>query len=305
MARNEPRPQRALDAKVVAAVLRRAARANSAPWLHAEVARRLARRLEPIRLQPRRIVDWWSFTGGGGALLANLYPAAQRCIVDPTPALLERSRAAARRPWWKRLRLREDPIDAQLDSAQLQRGAQMIWSNMMLHFEPDPPALFARWHGLLEDDGLVIFSCLGPGTLRELRALYARLGWGPPAPEFVDMHDLGDMLVHAGFQGPVLDQETLTLHWPDAPGLLAELRSLGGNAAPQRFAALRTPHWRERLLRELETLAGADGRLRLSFEVAYGHAFKGAVRAREPEPTRITLEDMRALVRSRNTAPRE
>ena len=78
-----------------------------------------------------------------------------------------------------------------------------------------------------------MFSCLGPGTLRELRALYQRLGWPAPTPDFIDMHDLGDMLVHAGFADPVMDQETLTLQLADMPqALLAELRSLGGNAAP-------------------------------------------------------------------------
>jgi malonyl-CoA O-methyltransferase len=121
---------------------------------------------------------------------------------------------------------------------------------------------------------------------------------------FVDMHDLGDMLVHAGFADPVLDQETLTLHWPDAYALLAELRTLGANIAPDRYAALRTPRWRERLLSELAGLAGPDGRLRLSFEVAYGHAFKARPRARAGEPTRVSLEEMRSMVRSqRGVAP--
>jgi malonyl-CoA O-methyltransferase len=172
----------------------------------------------------------------------------------------------------------------------------------MLHAQRDPPALFARWHELLQTDGFVMFSCLGPGTLAELRGLYARLGWPAPAADFVDMHDLGDMLVHAGFADPVLDQETLTLHWASAHALLLELRTLGTNAAPGRFAGLRTPRWRERLLHELESLAGPDGRLRLSFEVAYGHAFKAAPRVRSGEPTTLSLDAMRAMVRSRSTA---
>ncbi len=154
---------------------------------------------------------------------------------------------------------------------------------------------------MLEVDGVVIFSCLGPGTLGELRRLYAKLGWPAPTPAFVDMHDLGDMLVHAGFADPVLDQETLTLHWASAQELLAELRTLGVNAAPDRYAGLRTPRWRNRLLAELRGLAGADGRLRLSFEVAYGHAFKAAPRIRKNDPTLVSLADMRALVRSRNS----
>ena len=85
-----------------------------------------------------------------------------------------------------------------------------------------------------------MFSCLGPGTLRELRDLYRAEGWPTPTPGYIDMHDLGDMLVEAGFAEPVLDQETITLRWRSATALLAELRQLGGNTAPDRFPGLRT-----------------------------------------------------------------
>jgi malonyl-CoA O-methyltransferase len=165
---------------------------------------------------------------------------------------------------------------------------------MLLHAVADPPALFARWEALLAPEGFVMFSCLGPGTLVELRALYAERGWGPPTQDFVDMHDLGDMLVHAGFADPVMDQETLTLTWDDAAAALAELRALGANAAPQRFPGLRTPRWRSQLVAAL----AAAGRPQLRFEVVYGHAFKAAARVRRDAPTAISLEAMRSMVRS-------
>jgi malonyl-CoA O-methyltransferase len=156
----------------------------------------------------------------------------------------------------------------------------------------------ARWQHALAPDGFLMFSSFGPDTLRELRELYARLGWPTPTPAFVDMHDLGDMLVHAGFADPVMDQETLTLRWRDPRALLAELRGLGGNAAPDRVHGLRTPRWHAQLLRELEAIAAPDGSIGLSFEVAYGHAFKAAPRLRAGEATTVSLDDMRAMVRS-------
>ena len=173
----------------------------------------------------------------------------------------------------------------------------MVWANMMLHAVVDPPKLFARWHGLLKNEGFVAFSCLGPDTLRELRKLYAALRWPPPTPGFVDMHDLGDMMVGAGFADPVMEQETLTLTWVDVETLLLELRQLGGNTAPDRFVGLRTPRWRQRLVAALGANAGADGRISLSVEVAYGHGFKAAPRARAGEPVAVSLDDMRAMVR--------
>ncbi len=288
---------RELDENAAAAALRRLAAQPSPPWLHEEVARRMAERLQVIKLRPERIVDWWSFLGAGGALLDAAYPQAERIMVEPGAALAERSRAAGRRPWWSPRRLRGGPVVMD-ETEPLPGGMQLVWSNMMLHAVREPTAVLARWERALAADGFVMFSCFGPDTLRELRDLYARLGWPSPMAAFVDMHDIGDMLVHAGFADPVMDQETLTLTWADAPALLAELRALGGNASPARFGGLRTPRWRARLERELQALAGADGRLSMRFEIAYGHAFKAPPRMRAGEATTVSLDDMRALVRA-------
>jgi len=287
---------RELDERAVSAALRRLAKQPSPPWLHEEVARRMAERLQIIKLQPKRVVDWWAFLGGGGALLDAAYPQAERTSVEPG-VLLERSRDASRKPWWSPRRLRGGPVVIG-DSQALPGGTQLVWANMVLHAVREPTAVLARWERALAADGFVMFSCFGPDTLRELRDLYARLGWPAPMAPFVDMHDLGDMLVHAGFADPVMDQETLMLTWPDASSLLAELRALGGNASPARFPGLRTPRWRARLERELQALAGTDGRLSMRFEIAYGHAFKAPPRLRADQPTTVSLDDMRALVRS-------
>ncbi|MDQ6679710.1 MAG: class I SAM-dependent methyltransferase [Pseudomonadota bacterium] len=289
---------RPFDANAVAATLRRLARQPHAPWLHGEVARRMAERLEVIRLKPELILDWWGFLGSGADVLEAAYPKARRIVVEPDDGWLARSRAAAATPWWSAGKWRRGSVEVVGEQAELRGGAQLIWANMMLHAVADPPALMARWERLLAVDGFVMFSCLGPGSLRELQALYKRLGWLAPAGSFIDMHDLGDMLVHAGFADPVMDQETLTLRWDSPLALLAELRLLGGNTAPDRMAGLRTPRWRERLLRELDSLRGSDGRIGLGFEVAYGHAFKAAPRLRADTPTTVSLDDMRAMVRA-------
>lgn len=289
-------PGRHLDAVAVEAALRRLARQDQPAWLHTEVARRLAERLVPIRARPERVLDWWAGPGGGGAALRERYPKAEIVAVEPDADWLARRARGSDRPWWTfgKAPARTDRSVADSD-ATLGR-AQLVWANMVLHGVVDPPALFSRWHGLLGVDGFIAFSCLGPGTLRELRELYAAACWPPPTPGFVDMHDLGDMLVSAGFADPVLDQETLALSWPSAEALLAELRQLGGNAAPDRFAGMRTPAWRRRLVAALDERAGADGRIALSFEIAYGHGFKAAPRVREGAVA-ILLDDMRAMVK--------
>lgn len=292
---------RHIDEVAVERALKRLAIQPMAPWLHQEVARRMAERLAIIKLQPERVVDWWSFTGAGAGVLATAYPKAQRIEVEPTAALLLRTEQAHAKPWWSLKRRPADRATVVADAdfgAALTEPAQLVWANMMLHAVADPPALLKRWQNAIAADGFVMFSCLGPDTLRELSGLYRRLGWPSPAMNFVDMHDLGDMLVRAGFADPVMDQETLKLSWADAPSLLAELRTLGGNASPDRMSGLRTPRWKARLEGELASLKGADGRLYLSFEIAYGHAFKAAPKAAPAAQTEVSLDTMRSLVRA-------
>ena len=184
---------------------------------------------------------------------------------------------------------------------------QMLWANMALHTAADPEALIAEWHRLIAVDGFAMFSCLGPDTLRELRAVYARLGWPVAGHEFTDMHDWGDMLVHAGFAEPVMDMERITLTYSTPQSLLAELRSLGRNLHPQRFAGLRARAWLARLHAALaEGLASpaGDGRLQLTFEVVYGHAFKPAPRLNMQAETTVSLEQMRSALKHGPAGPK-
>ncbi len=286
---------KAIDAAALARTQRRQGCAATAPWLHAEVARRMAERLPVIRQQPDVVIDWWAHAGASQALLAQAYPRARLICVEAAARAPARERQRA--PWWSMQRWRREP-PAPIDEAALPASAgQLLWANMMLHAVPDPEVSMRRWRRALAVDGFVMFSTLGPDTLAGLRALYRDAGWGAAHAAFTDMHDLGDMLVAAGFAGPVMDQERLTLTWPTPEALLGELRTLGGNADPARFSGLRTPRWRLRLLDALRERAGADGRITLDFELVYGHAFNPLPRAKVAGETRVPLDDLRAMAR--------
>ena len=266
------------------------------PWLHEEVARRMEDRLQWIRLEPQAWAHWEPLRGGlaAHALLQQRYPRA-RCFV--TGSAPERTQAVLDRiakPWWRRW-----AGPAAHHGALPEGGVQMLWANMALHMAADPQALIAQWHRALATGGFLMFSCLGPDTLRELRALYRILGWPPPSHEFTDMHDWGDMLVHGGFAEPVMDMERLTLTWETPQRLLSELRELGTNLHPQRFPALRGRQWRQRLEEELaRALPHTDGRLALTFEIVYGHAVKPAPRIRAAEESAVSLQEMRTMLQS-------
>jgi malonyl-CoA O-methyltransferase len=271
------------------------ARAEGAPWLHQEVARRMAERLPLFKQPPSNWLDWWAFTGGSVAAVEPLLPQARRSAVEPTPALRERSLQAARRPWWRQWLPGAAPAAEVLAETEVPAAAaQMLWANMVLHLAADAVAQMAQWHRALAVDGFLMFSTVGPDTLLELREVYREAGWPAPHLPFVDMHDIGDQLVQQGFADPVMDQETLRLHWSTPEALLAELRGLGANLDVERPRGLRTPRWRDRLLAALRERAGADGRIALRFELVYGHAFKAAPRPVPGAPATVSLDQVRA-----------
>jgi SAM-dependent methyltransferase len=91
-------------------------------------------------------------------------------------------------------------------------SVDLVLSNLMLHWHPQPHQVLPEWKRVLRADGLLMFSCFGPDTLKELRAAAAdALPQARPMP-FVDMHDFGDMMVASGFATPVMDVEADLTH---------------------------------------------------------------------------------------------
>jgi len=298
-----PNPQRppTIDATAAArwACLPGKAADATSPWLHDEVARRMEERLQWIVKKPDRWLHWEPLQGSMAIhpVLAQRYPRAE-CLVSQTPPnavpLVQRALA---KPWWDAQRWRAPKPQF----GEPQQPVQLLWANMALHQSADPQALITRWHQLIEADGFVMFSCLGPDTLRELRRLYSDLGWPAPAHEFTDMHDWGDMLVEAGFAEPVMDMERINLTFSSPAHLLAELRGLGRNLHPQRFAGLRGRQWYADLQAQISQRLvdpAQPGRLRLGFEIIYGHAFKPPPRIAMRAQTSVSLDDFRSALRS-------
>ena len=173
----------------------------------------------------------------------------------------------------------------------------LVFSNLMLHWHPLPHTLFPEWLRVLKTEGLLLFSCFGPDTLMEMRAACLQaLPRARPMP-FIDMHDFGDMMVAAGFATPVMDAERITLTYATARELLREVRALGGNPRDDRPQGLPGTRAARRLVDALEAQRGPDGRIALTFEIAYGHAWKPVPKANAP--TEFSLERLRASLPSR------
>ena len=143
-----------------------------------------------------------------------------------------------------------------------------------------------------------MFSTLGPDTLKELRGAYAEVeaAHGVPSArhviDFVDMHDLGDMLVESGFEIPVMDQETITITYKSPQSLLADVRRWGAYPFQRESDNPAARRLYKALLGALEARRRADGTLPLTFEVIYGHAWKAVPRMTAEGHGIVRLEDI-------------
>ena len=270
------------------------------PWLHEEIGRRMEDRLQWIRLQPKTWVDWAPVNGGlatHSAVRAR-YPKANCLAIETSELRLQKAKVALTNPWWAVWKRQLVSVADLANGLQQQESADMVWANMALHTAVAPQSLLKAWHSLLATDGFLMFSSLGPDTLRELQPIYQDMGWGDPSHAFTDMHDWGDMLVQAGFAEPVMDMERITLTYATPSDLLKDLRLLGRNLHHQRYQNLRGRGWKRALDNALLTLAKPDQqeRLVLTVEVIYGHALKPMPKVRLAEQSSVTLAQMKSML---------
>lgn len=279
-----------IDLRRVRRLFAKPERIAESGFLRREVAGRMRERLELVKIAPQRILDAGCGDGADLSMLHQLFANPHILGVDAAPAMLvaankrqQSTLSAVNRMMGKllpvKMRTGLSPAADLLcaDFAQLPFAAasiDLVWSNLALHWHPQPDRVFSEWRRLLRNDGLLMFSCFGPDTFKELRAAFAAADSTPHTLPFVDMHDFGDMLVNAGFSTPVMDMETIVVTYPSVEKLLADVRAWGGNPLVSRRRGMLGKSAWARVRQALESSVNSDGRISLSFELIYGHAFR-------------------------------
>ena len=257
---------------------RAAAGYDASAVLQREIADRLLARLDLIKLVPTRILDAGCGTGYATRALARRYPRAHIIGIDIAPGMAMQARAQRKaqsniRQWWSRGH--ERYVCGDVESLSLPTASMdMVFSNLVLQW-CDIRLAFAEFLRVLRPNGVLMFSSLGPDTLRELRRAWAATDDATPhVHAFVDMHDLGDALVRAHFADPVMDAEYLTLTYANVMAVLRELKAIGAhNVAPERSPGLTGKHRFARFVHAYESQRRTDGTLPATYEVVYGHAW--------------------------------
>ena len=267
---NKPNPF-ALDRAQLRPAFERVAHSyDAAAGLQREVADRLLERLEVVRLAPALVLDVGCGTGYGSDLLARRYRGARVIGVDLAQAMLHRAR---RRSWWRLSARRRRFVCG--DAHQLPfvaASVDLIFSNLTLQW-CQPQVAFAEFRRVLRPGGLFLFTTFGPDTLKELRAAWSAVDNNPHVHSFLDLRDVGDLLLQSDFADPVVDVERLTLNYPTVFDVLCELKRIGAhNVAQYRARGLTGKHRFNQFRRSYEAMA-VEGRIPATYEVVFGHAW--------------------------------
>ena len=275
---------------------------DNAAILQREVCDRMLSRLDYIKCFPGTILDAGSGTGYGGRKLANRYPDAGIIALDIALAMHYQARPVAP-SWWKKVLSIRKNITSYVcgDIEQLPLGdasVGMIWSNLSLQWCNDIEQTFVEMHRVLQPEGLLMFSTFGPDTLHELRQAFLGMDDDSHINHFIDMHDIGDLLVHNGFAMPVMDMEYITLTYDDVISAMRDLKAMGAhNVIQDRKRGLTGKAGWGKVLSNYETFR-KDGKLPVTFELVYGHAWKAEPKKSIDDKKVIEFDPKARMVRT-------
>lgn len=259
---------------------------DKAAFIPREVGERMFSRLDYIKSHPRTILDLGAATGYFSRKLLKHYEATQLFALDTSPFMLRQltEEHSGWKKWFSRNQIATLCADSQSIPLPSHR-IDMIWSNLSLLWHETPDQTLAECYRLLPVGGLLMFSTLGPDTLKELRQAFIDVDLYQHVHDFIDMHDIGDALIRQGFSAPVMDMEYLTVTYESVQELFWDLKySAMTNAIKhQRNGLMGKVAW-QKMLTQYEAFR-QNGQLPVTYEIIYGHAWKGEPKAaKEQKP---------------------
>jgi len=259
-----------------------ATRYDEVAVLQREVASRLLDRLELLTMTPASILDMGSGTGHCSEALSRRYPKARVVALDLAEAMLHQTRKRFSR--WARFRNKHGFVAGDAERLPFADDSfDMLFSNLTLQWCMDLEQTFSEFRRVLKPGGVLFFTTLGPDTLKELRASWAKVDQLVHVNTFLDLHDLGDAMLRTRLAEPVLDMEHITLTYRYSMDLMRDLKALGAhNVNPGRSQGLTGPRKLKAVLEAYEQFRQGDGLLPATYEVIYGHAW----RAEKEQPER-------------------
>lgn len=255
-----------------------------------EIGDRLFSRLDYLKIEPRYVLDLGCGPGNFSARLQQYYPKAQIIGLDLAMHML--NIAKLKQGWWKKWPL----VNGDMTRLPFASGIfDLVFANQVIHWSNPLFQVMQELNRVMNTQGCLMFSTLGPDTFKELRLAFQSVDEHAHVNDFADMHDVGDCLLQSYFIEPVVDMEVLTAHYTTISALLRSLKAQGvRNIHAHRNRGLTGKHTWTKLEQSMQCFKTAEGKWPVTYEVVYGHAWKGNQRGTDAV---FSLADLKATIK--------
>ncbi|MCW8831507.1 MAG: malonyl-ACP O-methyltransferase BioC [Gammaproteobacteria bacterium] len=241
---------------------------DQAAVLQKEVCKRLLEKLDVARLDPAWILDAGTGTGEAVKSLQKKYKKAELVLFDLSESMLQK---AVRQGLLFR---KPHQVCGNIESLPFaNQSFDLLFSNLAMQWCNDLAAALIEFKRVLRPGALLQFATFGPDTLKELRASWQKVDAAVHVNSFIDMHDIGDVLLQAGFAEPVMESEIITVNYREVDTLMQDLRDIGANVTANGHRQGLLTRNMLKQLREAYEVYRQDGVLPATYEVVYGHAW--------------------------------
>ncbi len=273
---------------------RAASNYESSAQIQNEIGSRLFERLFLLKNTPKYILDLGCGSGYFTKKLRKLYPKAQIVSLDIAFDMLHQARLKQGfyRKW--------EVVNADMHKLPFVDGQfDLVFSNQVIHWSEDLSGLFAEIYRVMAKDACLMFTTLGPDTFKELRISFAELDSYAHVNDFLDMHDVGDIVYRGQYADPVIDVDIITAHYDSVDGILRSLKKQGViNVNPKRNRGLSGKSKFKKLSLAMQEFITDDNMYPLTYEVVYGHAWKMVDnnKLKQPKNT-FSVDELRATLK--------
>ena len=270
---------------------------EQAAKIQAEIGDRLFERLHYLKIKPQYILDLGCGPGVFSQRLKKYYPDALVVGFDLAYGML--NQAKSKQGWWHKWPL----VNGDMTAMPFATGLfDLVFANQVIHWSSSLPGVMSELNRVMNAGGCLMFSTLGPDTFCEIRQAWSTIDTHAHVNDYVDMHDLGDCLLAEHFLDPVVDMDMLTAHYSSVKQLLHSLKAQGvRNINAARNSGLTGKRSWHQFEQAMSAFGTDEGKFPLTYEVVYGHAWKGEQRRMgKGTETMISVEQLKKTIQPSN-----
>lgn len=232
------------------------------------VATNLLRHLEGFAqgLAPHLILDLGCGTGQVAEAMQLRYPDADITALDFSKQMLVQTEQRLSKQGLRALSVCADAEQLPFKEASF----DLIVSSLMLQWANNLEKTLRDIQRSLSSEGILAFSSLSEGTLKEVKASWEAVDQSVHSSNFQSLDSFERIASAAGYSNISVISETIVINYSSVREMLLEMKGIGAsNASNERFKGLTGKQRFEAFERAFESFRLTDGAFPCTWEVTY------------------------------------